>query len=203
MDLTNLQGIGIFLVLLYVVEMFPISFAGTCWTVTHRKTVKGKIKVRPIPKRLWLFYKLPIACVCMSHINFFKKYSWTRPVAIATVACFVPRLLMFLPFMTGLAVNNLVFRLLFMFSIPLLLIGLLLLHVLHVAVYFKIMRLFRFGTLSYIVLFVAPYFIAALMNSSIPQQLAEDKETLNSRFDENYKKGVKRAKPTRRSTRNR
>lgn len=192
MSIQNLQGIVVFLVVLGMFELFPIQLSIVSWRCLHRKTVRDKVKIRPIPKRLWLWYHLPLSCVCLTYKNFFKKYGLTKITAIVAAMLMGIRILMFLPFMDSLAVSIGWMRILYALSVPAFLLGILIFHVLHVVVYFRVMRLFRFGTLHYILLFVAPYVVAALMKSSIPMQLFNDKEALSSRFDENYKLNTKR-----------
>ena len=202
MSIENLSGIAIFLVMLFVVELFPITFAQTSWKCVHRKVVNGKVKVRPIPSAQKIWYFLPISCVCMTYKSFFKKCSFTQPLAIIASVLMSVRIFMFLPFMDALAVDNVVLRVIYMFSVPILLLGLLIFHILHAIVYYKISTLFQFGIFTKILIFIVPYAVAANFNSQIPLQLFADKEQLSNRFDENYhkkssKKSATKSAPTK------
>ena len=200
MSLENLSGLLYFVAIMAVLELFPIDLAIVSWKSTHRKVVNDKVKIRPIPSNMKIFYYMPIACVAMAYKSFFKKTGWTKPVGIIAAVFILIRVFMFLPFMDSLSADIVFFRLVYAYSIPMFLIGIALFHILHVAAYFRIMRLFRFGTLAYILVFIAPYGVAALLKSSIPQQLFMDKESLTSRFDENYKPRVKKKKSSSSTT---
>lgn len=192
------MAILFFIGLIVLFSFGPIDFANAAWRSNNRKVKNGKVLHKKKPQNIKILGALPGGCVCVTRYAFYKKYGWTAPVAIICIPLILLRLVLAgVPAIANLAATNTALGILQIYSLPIMYFGLVLFHLLHVITYIDIMRLFRFGWVSYLFAVLFPYGIAFYLASQIPAQLNAQNEKQQNRFNENYKAPTKKK---RRST---
>ena len=181
-------GIVFALVLLLILSFGPIDFAQVAWRVNAVYHKNGKIKKRKLKGKDLIMSYCPVFNVCVVRKAFYRKYGFTLPMAIAGSVFVALRFIMTgIPPLAIAAVDNTIIGNIQIASLPLMYVGLIIIHLLHLIVYVDISRMFRFGIIYYILLVLIPEGAVMFLATQVPMQMNANKEALNNRFNENYK----------------